>query len=129
MVPKMKEIQKVVQKLSREQESAAGGRRRSTNRYKNIKSPSPVYRGDLKMRSAIRCQKKLCQNLHGNTSIFTFIIISSIRQKQTAYNDVRKVTKLAIWQAKSEVKKERFTKVSPNSDIVFHIAKQMDHTN
>ena len=50
----MKEIQKVVQKLSREQESAAGGggggrrrrRRRRTNRYKNIKSP-PVYWGDL----------------------------------------------------------------------------------
>ena len=45
----MKEIQKVVQKLSRGQESAAGGRRRRwrrTNRYKNIKSP-PVYRGDL----------------------------------------------------------------------------------
>ena len=46
----MKEIQKVVQKLSREQES--GGRRRRlrrrrrTNRYKNIKSP-PVYWGDL----------------------------------------------------------------------------------
>ena len=49
----MKEIQKVVQKLSREQESAAGGagarrRRRRTNRYKNIKSP-PVYWGDLIM--------------------------------------------------------------------------------
>ena len=48
----MKEIQKVVQKLSHEQESAAGGagtgggRRHRTNRYKNIKSP-PVYQGDL----------------------------------------------------------------------------------
>ena len=53
----MKEIQKVVQKLLREQESAAGGgggggrrrrrrRRRRTNRYKNIKSP-PVYWSDL----------------------------------------------------------------------------------
>ena len=44
----MKEIQKVVQKLLREQESAAGGGggRRRTNQYKNIKSP-PVYQGDL----------------------------------------------------------------------------------
>ena len=43
----MKEIQKVVQKLWREQETAAGGRRqRRTNQYKNIKS-SPVYWGDL----------------------------------------------------------------------------------
>ena len=44
-MPKMKEIQKVVQKLSRAQESAAGGGgRRRTKRYKNIKSP-PVYQG------------------------------------------------------------------------------------
>ena len=45
----MKEIQKVVQKLSPEQESAAGGAGGGggvTNRYKNIKSP-PVYWGDL----------------------------------------------------------------------------------
>ena len=42
----MKEIQKVVQKLSSEQESAAGGGGGVRNRYKNIKSP-PVYRGDL----------------------------------------------------------------------------------
>ena len=51
MLPKMKEIQKVVQKLSREQKSVAGvggiGRRR-TKRYKNIKSP-PIYRGNLKI--------------------------------------------------------------------------------
>ena len=45
----MKEIPKVDQKLSREQESAAGGgggTGQRTNRYKNIKSP-PVYWGDL----------------------------------------------------------------------------------
>ena len=47
-MPKMKEIQKVVKNLSREQESAArsgggGGVGRRTNRYKNI----PVNRGDL----------------------------------------------------------------------------------
>ena len=43
----MKEIQEVVQKLSREQESVAGaGGGGARNWYKNIKSP-PVYRGDL----------------------------------------------------------------------------------
>ena len=46
----MKEIQNVVQKLSCEQESAAGGGGVRTNRYKNIKSPL-VYRGDLMMAS------------------------------------------------------------------------------
>ena len=45
IMPKIKEIQKSVQKLSREQKSAAGGGVR-INRYKNIKSPL-VYRGDL----------------------------------------------------------------------------------
>ena len=40
-MPKMKEIQKVVQKLSCEQNL-----RQRANRYKNIKS-HPVYRGDL----------------------------------------------------------------------------------
>ena len=49
----MKEIPKVVQKLSREQESVAGGGAGGgaggrTNRYKNIKSP-PIYQGDLIM--------------------------------------------------------------------------------
>ena len=47
----MKEIQNVVQKLSREQESAAGGGGGGAGGgvrtgIKNIKSP-PVYRGDL----------------------------------------------------------------------------------
>ena len=45
----MKEIEKVVQKLSRGQEAAAGGGGAGGgggNRYKNIKLP-PVYRGDL----------------------------------------------------------------------------------
>ena len=41
----MKEIQKVIKKISRGQESAAGGGGVS-NRYKNIESP-PVYRGDF----------------------------------------------------------------------------------
>ena len=41
IVPKMKEIQKGVQKFSRGQSL-----RRRTNRYKNIVIP-PVYRGDL----------------------------------------------------------------------------------
>ena len=56
----MKEIQKVVQKLSREQKSAAdgGGRGRGhTNRYKNIKS-HPVYRDDK-----IRYRNDI-QNMH-----------------------------------------------------------------
>ena len=43
----MKEIQKIVQKLSREEKLAAGGGGGVlTGTYKNIKSPS-VYRGDL----------------------------------------------------------------------------------
>ena len=48
----MKEIQKLVQKLSREQESAASGGGVQTG-YKNIKSP-PVYRGDLNINR--KCQ-------------------------------------------------------------------------
>ena len=42
----MKEIQNVVQKLSREQESAAAAAAAAYEPVQNIKSP-PVYRGDL----------------------------------------------------------------------------------
>ena len=42
-MPKMKEIQKVVQKLSREEESAGGG---GVSTGTKTLSP-PVYRGDL----------------------------------------------------------------------------------
>ena len=46
-MPKMKEIRKVVQKLSREQESPPAA---AYEPVQNIKSP-PVYRGDLISRS------------------------------------------------------------------------------
>ena len=37
--------------------------------------------------------------------------------------------KACIWLARYEPEKEEFTTVSPDSDGVFRIAKQMDHTN
>ena len=68
----MKEIQKVVKKLSREQESAAGGRWRRwrTNRYKNIKSP-PVYWGDLiNMQAMARCNYSKKPEVNANNKFF-----------------------------------------------------------
>ena len=48
---------------------------------------------------------------------------------KTAYIDTKHVTKHAVWLAKSEAEKEVFATIFPNGDGVFHIAKQMDHTN
>ena len=58
-MPKLKEIAKVVQKLSREQDSAAGGGASGSawTGTKNIKSP-PVYRGDL-ITFIIKCEMEL----------------------------------------------------------------------
>ena len=49
---------------------------------------------------------------------------------KTAYiDDATRVTKHAVWLAKSEAEKEKFATVSLDGDGVFHIAKQMDRTN
>ena len=48
------------------------------------------------------------------------------RRLKTAYIDVKRMGKHAVWLAKSEVEKEEFTIVSADSDGVFRIAKQMD---
>ena len=47
----------------------------------------------------------------------------------TAYIDTKSVAKHAVWLAKSEAEKEQFATASPDGNGVFHIAKQMDHTN
>ena len=57
--PKMKEIQKVIQKLSLGQKVCGRRRRnqrRRTNRYKNMKSP-PIYRGSLRNSPPDRCPR------------------------------------------------------------------------
>ena len=51
------------------------------------------------------------------------------RRPKTAYIDAKQVAKHAVWLAKSETEKEEFVTVSPDSDDVFHMAKQMDHRN
>ena len=48
---------------------------------------------------------------------------------KTAYIDTKHVAKHAVWLAKSEAEKEIFATIFPDGDGVFHIAKQMDHTN
>ena len=48
------------------------------------------------------------------------------RRPKTAYIDVKRMGKHAVWLAKSEVEKEEFTIVSADGDGVFRIAKQMD---
>ena len=48
------------------------------------------------------------------------------RGPKTAYIDAKRMAKHAVWLAKSEVEKEKFTIVSPDGDGVFRIAKQMD---
>ena len=71
IVRKMKEIQKVVQKLSREQESAAGGGGNGggpggglRTGTKNIKSP-PLYRGDLISHVVLKKNTVICRQLRG----------------------------------------------------------------
>ena len=51
----MKEIQKVVQKLSREQKSAAGGGGGGGVRTGAKHKVTPVYRGDLITKTGVTC--------------------------------------------------------------------------
>ena len=54
---------------------------------------------------------------------------AEVKGAKTAYIDTKHVAKHAVWLAKSEAEKEVFGTIFPDGDGVFHIAKQMDHTN
>ena len=70
-------------------------------------------------RSRYRTYKKLKKQ--GHTP-------ETIAAKET-YNLGKRVSKHAVWLAKSEAEKEAFAHISPNGNEIFHIAKQMDKTN
>jgi len=51
------------------------------------------------------------------------------KEAKTAYNEAKRVAKRVVWLAKSEDERGIFADISPTSDGVFRLAKQMDRTN
>ena len=51
------------------------------------------------------------------------------KEAKSEYDSAKRVAKHVVWLAKSEAEKEEFSKISPNGDGVFRIAKQIDRAN
>ena len=55
--------------------------------------------------------------------------MAEAKETKTASIVAKCMAKHIIWLAQSEAEKEEFATISPDDNGVFHVTKQMDHTN